>query len=131
MLYQEYLRHSPKPDFAELLATLVEHTQEAIALISGALRRIDRNPKRAGINEKLLAQGVSRKGAPGKLNFIIVGAAKNLDWYRQQLAQNDPPAISAVWQGLMELETHDQELAKHLLALVEQATSQGPGAHQV
>jgi hypothetical protein len=31
----------------------------------------------------------------------------------------------------MELETHDQELAKHLLALVEQATSQGPGAHQV
>lgn len=131
MIYQEYLKHSPKPDFAELLVTLVDHTQEAIALVSAALRRIDRNPKRAGINEKLLAQGVSRKGAPGKLNFIIVGAARNLDWYRQQLAENDPSMISAVWQGLMELETHDQELAKHLLAVVEQATSQGPGSHQV
>lgn len=131
MIYQEYLKHSPKPDFAGLLATLVDHTQEAIALISGALRRIDRNPKRAGINEKLLAQGVSRKGAPGKLNFIIVGAARNLEWYRQQLDQNDPPAISAVWQGLIESETDDQELAKHLLALVEQATVQGPGSHQV
>lgn len=131
MIYQEYLKHSPKPDFAALLMTLVDHTQDAIALVSGALRRIDRNPKRAGVNEKLLGQGVSRKGAPSKLNFIIVGAAKNLDWYRQQLALDDPPAISAVWQGLIALETQDQELAKHLLALVEQATSQGPGAHQV
>lgn len=131
MIYQEYARHSPKPDFAELLQTLEDRAQEAIALLSSALRRVDRNPKRSGINEKLLAQGVHRRGAAGKLNFIIAGTAKNIDWYQQQLAQDDPPAIKAVWQGLVDLEIQDQALAKHVLAEVEQATSQGPGPHQV
>jgi N-acetyl-1-D-myo-inositol-2-amino-2-deoxy-alpha-D-glucopyranoside deacetylase len=122
LIYQDYLKSSPKPDFAELLATLIDHTQELIALLSGALRRIDRSPLRAGLNEKLLGQAGSRKGAAGKLNFIVVGAARNLDWYAQQLAQNDPPAIKAIWQELITVETQDQQLAKELLALIEQST---------
>ena len=131
MIYQDYLKRSPKPAFAALLATLVEHSQESIALLSGALRRIDRNPMRAGVNEKLLAQGVGRRVAAGKLNFIIVGSARNLEWYAQQLAQNDPPAIQAVWQALAEIETTDQQLAKQLLAEIEQAASDTTGAFQV
>lgn len=131
LIYQDYLKHAAKPDFVELLTTLIDHTQEAIALLSSALRRIDLNPKRAGINEKLMGQGASRKGAPGKLNFIIVGAARNLDWYAQQQAQDDPPAIQAVWRELVEIETQDQQLAKRLLAVVEQATGQTPGSHRV
>ncbi|HSN78657.1 MAG TPA: hypothetical protein VL334_26605, partial [Anaerolineae bacterium] len=118
-------------DFAELLAMLSEHTQEAIALLSRALRRIDRNPKQAGINEKLLAQGVGRRVAAGKLNFVIVGTARNLDWYAEQLAQDDPPWIKAVWQELIAIETQDQQLAKHLLVEIEQAASQSSGALQV
>jgi N-acetyl-1-D-myo-inositol-2-amino-2-deoxy-alpha-D-glucopyranoside deacetylase len=131
MIYQDYLKRSPKPDFAELLATLIEHTHEAIALLSRALRRVDQNPKRAGINEKLLKQGVGRRVAAGKLNFIIVGSARNLDWYAQQLAQDDPPAIKAVWQALIEIETQDQQLAKHLLTEIEQGASHTSGAFQV
>jgi hypothetical protein len=131
LIYQEYLKRSPKSDFAELLGTLVDHTQEVIALLSSALRRIDRNPMRAGVNDKLLGQGVSRKVAAGKLNFIILGAANNLDWYAEQLAQNDPPAIKAIWQTLAEIETQDLQMAKRLLALIAEATSQGPGSHQV
>lgn len=131
MIYQDYLKRSPKPEFAELLATLIEHTQEAIALLSRALRRIDQNPKRAGVNEKLLAQGVGRRVAAGKLNFVIVGMARNLDWYAQQLDKDDAPAIKAVWQELSELETQDQQLAKQLLVEIERAASQGSGAFQV
>lgn len=131
MIYQDYLKRSPKAEFAALLATLIEHAQETIALLSGALRRIDSNPKRAGINEKLLAQGVGRRVAAGKLNFIIVGSARNLDWYTQQLGQNDPPAIQAVWQTLIELESQDQQLAKQLLHEIEQAASLTAGAFQV
>lgn len=124
LIYQDFLKSSPKPDFAELLTTLINHTQEAIALLSGALRRIDRSPLRAGVNEKLLGQGGGRKGALGKLNFIIVGAAKNLDWYAQQLAQDDPPAIRAIWQELIAVEQEDQKAAKEMLALIEQASGQ-------
>jgi hypothetical protein len=131
MIYQDYLKRSPKAEFVELLTTLNEHTQEAIALLSRSLRQIDRNPKLAGVNEKLLAQGVGRRVAAGKLNFIIVGSAKNLDWYAQQLGQDDPPAIKAVWQALIELETQDQQLAKDLLAEIEHAASQVSGAFQV
>jgi LmbE family N-acetylglucosaminyl deacetylase len=131
MIYQDYLKRSPKTDFAELLTTLVEHCQEIIALLSSTLRRLDVNPKRAGVNEKLLAQGVGRRVAAGRLNFIIVGSARNLDWYAQQLEQNDPPAIQAVWQALIELERQDQQLAKQLLADIEQAPTQTSGAFQV
>lgn len=131
LIYQDYLKRSPKPEFAELLATLIEHAHEAMALLSRALRRIDQNPKRAGINEKLLAQGVGRRVAAGKLNFVIVGMARNIDWYAQQLARDDPPAIKAVWQELSELETHDQQLAKQLLNDIERAASQVSGSFQV
>ncbi len=131
LIYQDYLKRSPKPDFAELLTTLIEHTHEAIALLSSALRRIDRNPKRAGVNEKLLGQAGSRRVAAGKLNFIIAGAANNLAWYADQMAYNDPPAIQAVWRALIEIEEQDQQIAKGLLAVIEQATSAGPDAHHV
>jgi LmbE family N-acetylglucosaminyl deacetylase len=131
LIYQDYLKRSPKPDFAELLATLSEHVQEAIALLSRALRRIDLNPKHAGINEKLLGQGVGRRVAAGKLNFIIVGMARNLEWYAEQLARDDPPGIKAVWQELIEIESQDQQRAKHLLVEIEEAASQTSGAYQV
>ena len=124
LIYQDFLKSSPKPDFAELLTALIAHTQEAIALLSSALRRIDRSPLHAGINEKLLGQGGSRKGAPGKLNFIILGAARNLEWYAQQLAHNDPPAIQAIWQELIAVERADQQSAKELLGQIEQASGQ-------
>jgi hypothetical protein len=131
LIYQDYLKRSPKPDFAELLAALIEHTQEAIALLSRALRRIDLNPKHAGINEKLLGQGVGRRVAAGKLNFIIVGMARNLEWYAEQLARDDPPGIKAVWQELIETESQDQQRAKQLLVEIEQAASKASGAYQV
>jgi LmbE family N-acetylglucosaminyl deacetylase len=131
LIYQDYLKRSPKQDFAELLATLSEHAQEAIALLSRALRRIDHNPKHAGINEKLLGQGVGRRVAAGKLNFIIVGMARNLEWYAEQLERDDPPAIKAVWQELIEIESQDQQRAKQLLVEIEQAASQASGAYQV
>jgi hypothetical protein len=131
LIYQEYLKRSPKSDFAELLGTLIGHTQEVIALLSSALRRIDRNPMRAGVNDKLLGQGASRKVAAGKLNFIILGAANNLDWYTEQLERNDPPAIKAIWQTLAEIEAQDLQMSKRLLALIEEATSQGSGSLQV
>jgi hypothetical protein len=69
--------------------------------------------------------------AAGKLNFIILGAANNLNWYTEQLARDDPPAIQSVWQTLFEMETQDQQMAKSLLAAIEQATSEGPGFRQV
>ncbi len=131
LIYQEYLKRSPKSDFADLLGTLIDHAQEVIALLSSALRRIDRNPMRAGVNDKLLGQGVSRKVAAGKLNFIILGAANNLDWYTEQLERNDPPAIKAIWQTLAEIEAQDLQMSKRLLALIEEATSQGSGSLQV
>lgn len=123
LLYQDYLKAGPKPEFAALLAELIEHTQEAIATLSSALRRMDRMPMRVGINDKLLGQGSGRKGAPGKLNFMRVGMNKNLEWSLQQAAQETAPTLQALWQELIAVDHQDQQRVDTLLNEIEQATA--------
>lgn len=124
LLYQDYRKHSPKPEFAALLRELIAHTQDAIALLSSALRRLDRMATRVSINEKLLAQGNGRKGAAGKLNFILNGMTKNLEWIRQQRALETAPTLQAVWDELIAADEQDQQQAKALLTEIENATGQ-------
>ncbi|MFZ2489554.1 MAG: PIG-L family deacetylase [Anaerolineae bacterium] len=128
-IYQKYRRFRPKPVVVELLATLIDHTQEMIALLSSALRRMDYSPKQVGINEKLFEQATRRRNDAGKLTFLIVGSEKNLIWYTEQMAQGDPPAVQALWQELISFETADQEQIRQTLARIETATGQVPGAH--
>ena len=118
-IYQHYQRHRPKPAFAALLETLVDDTQEATALLSSALRRLDRSPLQAGTHEKLLGQGMSRRGPVSKLNFMIVGMDKSLQWYASQLAEDDPAEVHAIWQELEATERRHLAMAKALLAETE------------
>lgn len=118
-IYEHYLRLRPKPEFAALLRTLVDDTQDATALLSSALRRMDHSPLQAGTHEKLLAQGMGRRGTLSKLNFMLVGMEKSLQWYASQLAHGDPPEIHAIWQVLSTSETQHLKLTKAFLAELE------------
>lgn len=118
-IYQHYLRSQPKPEFAALLQTLVEDTQEATSLLSSALRRLDHSPLQAGSHEKLLAQGMGRRGVVSKLNFMLVGMEKSLRWYASQLAHGDPADVNAVWQELSAAEAGHLRQTKALLSEME------------
>ena len=122
-IYQHYLRQRPKAEFVALLQTLVDDTQEATAALSSALRRLDHSPLQAGTHEKLLAQGMGRRGTVSKLNFMIVGMEKSLQWYASQLAQGDPPDIHAIWQELSATESQHLKLTKTLLSETERSAN--------
>ena len=122
-IYQQYLRYRPKPEFVALLEILVDDAQEAAALLSSALRRLDRSPLQAGAHEKLLDQGMGRRGAVSRLNFMIVGMDKSLQWYASQLAEDDPPEIRSIWLELEAAEHRHLAMTKGLLTEMER-----PGA---
>ncbi len=124
-IYQHYMRHRPKPEFVDLLQLLVDDTQDATAQLSSALRRLDRSPLQAGAHEKLLGQGLSRHGTLSKLNFMIVGMEKSLQWYASQLAQGDPPDVHTIWQNLSAAESEHLKLTKALLAAMERSGGAG------
>lgn len=128
-IYQKYRRFRPKPLVVELLTTLIDHTQDMIALLSSELRRLDYSPKQVGINEKLFEQATRRRNDAGKLTFLIVGSEKNLAWYIEQAAQGDSPAVQALWQELISFETADQQQIRQTLSHIETATGQIPGTH--
>lgn len=119
MIYEAYRRQRPKADFAELLEQLIANTRDVIASLSTALRRLDQSPLRAGVNETLLQQGTMRKGTAAKLNFLIVGSARTLDWYAAMPNQDDPAEVRALWEELAQMEAHHLRLMKAFLGEVE------------
>jgi LmbE family N-acetylglucosaminyl deacetylase len=119
LIYQDYRKRARKEDFIELLDVLIDESQEAIAMLSAALRRLDRSPMHAGVHEKVLAQGASRKGTSSKLNFMIVGQERLMHWAGEQLHRKDTPEITALWQHLADMSTRHREATKALLGLVE------------
>lgn len=121
MIHEGYRRATPQADFAVLLDGLMEDGHEAIAELSYHLRHLDRSPMAAGVNETLLTQGTSRKGTASKLNFLLVGATQTLQWLNDQRRVDDPPAMQALWQYLIDAETRHQQQIKEVLGQVELA----------
>ena len=89
-------------------------------MISPILRRLDRSPMRAGINENTLAQGTSRKGTPSRLNFMLVAQERMVEWTAEQLRRNDPPEIKILWQQLAEIADRHLQATKVMVAMAEE-----------
>ena len=120
LLYQEYRKRTRQVDVIALLDVLIDGSQEAIALISPILRRLDRSPMRAGINENTLAQGSSRRGTEGRLNFMLVAQERMVEWTAEQLRRNDPPEIKILWQQLAEIADRHLQATKVMVAMAEE-----------
>lgn len=121
LLYQEYRKRSRKEDVIALLDVLIDGSQEAIALISPVLRRLNRSPMRAGINENTLAQGASRKGTANRLDFVLVAQERMVEWTAEQLRRDDPPEIRILWQQLADIADRHQQATKVMVAAEENA----------
>ena len=120
LLYQEYRKRTRQLEVIALLDVLIDGSQEAIALISPILRRLDRSPMRAGINENTLAQGSSRRGTEGRLTFMLVAQERMVDWTAEQLRRNDPPEIKILWQQLAEIADRHLQATKVMVAMAEE-----------
>ena len=120
LLYQEYRKRTRQVDVIALLDVLIDGSQEAIALISPILRRMDRSPMRAGINENTLAQGSSRRGTENRLNFVLVAQERTVEWTAEQLRRNDPPEIKILWQQLADIADRHLQATKVMVAMAEE-----------
>jgi N-acetyl-1-D-myo-inositol-2-amino-2-deoxy-alpha-D-glucopyranoside deacetylase len=121
MIHEGYRRATPQADFALLLDGLMEDGHEAIVELSHHLRHLGRSPMAAGVNDKVLAQGANRKGTASKLNFLLVGATQTLQWLNEQRRSDDPPAMQALWQQLIDAESRHLQQIKAVLGQVELA----------
>lgn len=130
LIHEAYRRATPQADFAALLDDLIEDGHEAIAELSRLLRHLGHSPMTAGLNEKLLTQGSSRKGTAHKLNFLLVGATQTLQWLNDQRRSDDPPDVQAVWQRLIDAEARHLQQIKQVLGQVELAAGAAPTASQ-
>ena len=119
LLYQEYRKRSRQEDVIALLDMLIDGSQEAISLVSPMLRRLNRSPMRAGINENTLAQGSSRRGTASRLNFVLVAQERMVEWTAEQVRRNDPPEIKILWQQLADIADRHLQATKVMVAMAE------------
>lgn len=121
LLYRDYRKRARQDDFVGLLDMLADEVQESIAEMSSILRRLDHSPMHAGIDEKILAQGMARKGTRSKLNFMLVGQVRLAEWAAEQARRQDPESIVETWQRLGAMAARHQWATKALLGFVEQS----------
>lgn len=127
LIYESYAKGRPKEDFRELLVTLIDDTHDSIASISAAMRRLGLRPTAAGINETVLGQGMSRRGTLSKLNFVLVGANRTLEWYASQRSAEDEPEVEALWQELIAREEEHRQMVIAFLDRAQLARSSRAG----
>lgn len=131
LIYQEYRKTTPKADFAELLDALIDDTQDTVANLSRILRLMGISPIQAGVNEKLLQQGLARRGMASKLNFLLAGSTRTLEWYEEMPLADDPEEIQALWQDLAAMETRHLASIRELLGAAELAAGgSGPASEE-
>jgi hypothetical protein len=101
-IFKRYMEPDPGPQVRELLQSLIQAQQSAVAPLSGYLRRLDVKTQELGLNEKLLAHASSRQDVKSRLRFIYDGMNRAVAWYRMQLVDrqmtSDPELRELLFQ---------------------------------
>ncbi|NOX63900.1 MAG: hypothetical protein GXP42_18440 [Chloroflexi bacterium] len=113
-IVRTYLRKQPKPDVAHFLERMLETEQQAVDMLARELRRLGVAASRLPPQDDLVADGLRRKNARSRLQFIHVGLTRSLEWYRQRLADEKNPHHE-LWQALNDLQSPLAVAAKALL----------------
>ena len=69
-IFETYLEARPGADVAELLRSLIQAQQSAIAPLSRYLRRLDVNLQDLELDQKLMGHALGRDNAKARLRFI-------------------------------------------------------------
>jgi hypothetical protein len=106
-IFESYLEPDPGPDVVELLQSLIQAQQTAIAPLSSYLRRLDVNVQEIELDEKLLGHAAGRDNLKSKLRFIYEGLSRAASWYKMQLVDRQMTADPQLRQLFFELGESD------------------------
>ncbi len=102
-IFKNYMEPDPGPQVIELLQSLTQAQQAAIAPLSRYLRRLGVNTQELELNEKLLAHASARQDVKSRLRFIYDGLFRAVSWYRMQLLDRQMTSDQDLRQLLFEL----------------------------
>jgi hypothetical protein len=102
-IFETYLESKPRPEITELLETLIEAQQAAIAPLSRYLRHLDVQTQDVQLDQKLLGHAFSRQDIKSRLRFIHDGLRRATSWYGTQLMDGQMTADPELRELLFEL----------------------------
>ena len=102
-IFEGYMEPDPGRNVVELLNSLIQAQQSAIAPLSSYLRRLDVNIQETELDEKLIAHASSRDNVKIRLRFIYEGLTRAVSWYKMQLVDRQMTADPDLKALLFEL----------------------------
>lgn len=84
-IFESYMDPNPGPLVMELLTSLVQAQQLAVAPLSSYLRRMDVSSQDLDLDDKLLTHAASRDNIKSQLRFIFEGLTRSVSWYKMQV----------------------------------------------
>jgi hypothetical protein len=102
-IFESYMEPNPGPVVMELLKSLIQAQQTAIAPLSSYLRRMDVNTQELELDAKLMAHAASRDNVRARLRFIYDGLRRAVSWYKTQLMDKQMTSDLELEQLLFEL----------------------------
>ena len=84
-IFEMFLESTSGPEISDLLHSLIEAQQTAIAPLSRHLRRLDVQTQELDLDQKLLKHASERDNVKAQMRFICDGLRRAVSWYRTQL----------------------------------------------
>jgi hypothetical protein len=117
-IFETYLETESGSDVVDLLNSLIEAQQSAIAPLSSYLRGLGVSTQDLELNEKLMTQALSRDKLRARLQFIYDGLCRSTSWYKTQLMDRQMTADPELRQLLLELGASDAARLWHAEAIM-------------
>jgi len=102
-IFESYMEPNPGPAMIELLTSLVQAQQLAVAPLSSYLRRLDVSSQDLEPDDKLLTHAASRDNIKSQLRFIFEGLTRSVSWYKMQVVDKQMTADPELRKLLFQL----------------------------
>jgi hypothetical protein len=102
-IFEKYLESERNQKVINLLRTLLQAQQTAIAPLSSYLRRMDVNTQELPLDDKLMSHAFTREDTHSRLRFIYDGLDRASSWYKMQLVDKQMTADPELEELMFEL----------------------------
>lgn len=102
-IFEMFLESTSGPEISDLLHSLLEAQQAAIAPLSRYLRRLDVQTQDLELDQKLLKHASERDNLKSQMRFICDGLKRAVSWYRTQLMDRQMVSDPELQSLLLEL----------------------------
>jgi hypothetical protein len=120
-IFETYLEDDPGEEVVELLESLIEAQQTAVAPVSRYLRRGDTEVQEIELDERLMNHALGRDKLESRLRFIHGGLRRATMWYKTQLMDRQmtsDPELQALLFELGEIDAAKLWLTEAVMAML-------------